>query len=170
MRFKKPEKERIFMDKVKPNYCKKITVSGIGLDTDTLETTAGENKKGNIPVMRVYGRIDDAKTGQSQFNEYVRFSGEFESVNLIDGSVWRSRSLIVPEIAEQNLQDMYNQAGEGASIDFAVDVTVSYYESNKGGRKFRYGVTTVLDNSGGEDNLSKIRKQLPEPKTQKSKK
>lgn len=148
---------------VTPNYVKKITVSTVGLDTKQLEEIASENK-GNIPVVRVFGRVDSMENGQSQFNSFIRFRGEMEAVNLIDGTIWRSRATILPEIAEQNLQDIVSKADEGASIDFALDITVSYYDSTKGGNKFRYGVTTVLDSGKAEDPLAKMRASLPAPK------
>lgn len=145
-------------------YPKKITTKFCHLDTETLEEYAEANgKKKPAPVLTVFGRVRKSATEQSTYGPYQRYSGEFEAINLVDQTSHRSRVLILPEVAEQALDELIGQvqrANPEALVEFGLTVTVEYYDNpNKSGTKFRFGVSP-LGKPSDDDALGEIGKRL----------
>jgi len=146
-------------------YPKKITPSTIGLKTADLEKVAAEKgKQKPVVVMRTYGRVSKMENGQTAFGSFIKFQGEFEAVNLLDESIHRSKTLILPACAETCLLEQIGAAKQDSkellAVEFGLDITVEYYKNaTLKGTEFRWGVRP-LNEPSGEDSLSKLGQQF----------
>jgi hypothetical protein len=150
----------------------KITLKTVGIDDP--ESLVLTGKKKNIPAMRVYGLLRTATEKITDIGKSMTLTGDFEAVNLQTGEVFKSGKAYLPTIAEGPICEMLFQAqatDPKASVKFALDVTVSYFESKfPKGAKYTWGVTSLFDTPEDCDPLSEIRKMLPAPKATKEKK
>jgi len=148
----------------KKSYIKKLTCGTMGLDPRVLEDIAvkfGSTKKA---VLRVIGRVHGATPGNSDMGPYVKFTGDFQGINLIDRSVSRSKILILPGVAESFVMEGFDGAKASdpdAVLQFGLDILVEENKSTKGGRKYKYAVTPLTDNVG-KDALTLLTEQLGE--------
>jgi len=147
----------------------KITLKTVGIDDP--ESLVIPGKKKNVPVMRVYGLLRTATEKQTDIGKSMTLIGDFEAVNLITGEIYKSGKCYLPTIAEGPVTEMLFQAqakDPKASVKFALDVMVSYFESKfPKGAKYTWGVTSLFDTPEECDPLADIRKALPAPKVSK---
>lgn len=145
------------------DYAKKLTTKTVGLTPEKCEEIAKGQGSKAIPVVRVYGTVKKAEPKQSDLGPYSFFHGQFEAVNLVDGHKVRSTSLIVPAVAEPLLNDALagekEANGDAATLTFGLDITVLENLSQKGGWKFKFGVT-ALKGSEQKDPLDMLGEQL----------
>ena len=153
-----------------PEYVRKITTATIGLLPKAMTAIACDEKTGGNPVavMRVYGTVNSVKDGVTQFGPFTSFQGEFEAINLISTKKYRSKTLIVPDLATQMLSDSLSEAkasSADATIQFGIDITVAENKSGKGGTLYKWGIVAVKqpDFKGENDALSIFGKSLGEP-------
>jgi len=145
-------------------FPKKITTASMGFTTRQLEVVAEENQPKAVPVLRVWGIISSKSAGHSQFGTFLKFTGEIAAQNLINGEEARSQALILPSCAETVVTSLFDQAAkDDSTAQIALEVTVSFNNSAKGGTKFAYGVKPLIDYKG-EDALAEMAKKLPAPK------
>jgi len=153
-----------------PTYLKKITTATIGLSPKAMNAIATDEAMADkMParVMRVYGTVRGQKKGTSNFGPWIGFLGEFESVNLIDGKKFRSKTLMLPSVGEMALSDALDEAkskNPDAFIEFGLDVIVEKNESSKGGWEFKYGIIPLKspEFQGESDTLAILGKSLGE--------
>lgn len=130
------------------SYVKKIAMASVGLTPRGCEDLLNANGKKKTVVVRIYGRAMDMKADATDIGPFIKFTGEFEAVNLIDKTKYRSKVLILPSVAEQFLGDAVTSIKEddpNAVAQFGLDITVEENRSNKGGYKFKYGVQPLID-------------------------
>lgn len=152
-----------------PNYLKKISTGTVGLAPKQMNVIATDEKFAGkpVPVMRVYGTARGTKKGTSNFGPYIGFLGEFEAINLCDGQKYRSKTLLLPSLAEQMLADSLDEAkskSPDAFIEFGLDVTAEKNVSAKGGWEFKWGIKPLKQPEflGETDSLSKLGQSLGE--------
>lgn len=151
---------------IEKQYPKKITVRTVHLDTADCEAIA-ENlgKKKPVSVLRVGGSIEKAESQTSHLGTYMKYTGRFAALNLTENIEYRSKVMILPAVAESALQDLIDKVKKDdneAQIEFALDITLEYYNNpNTEGTRFRYGVKPLRD--PGEDSLSKLLQSFGEP-------
>ena len=151
-------------------FPKKISTATMGFSTRDLEAIAAASPDDVIPVMRVWGIVSGAVPGTSQFGSYVKFTGEIAALNYISGEEARSQALLLPSVAEAVVSSLFTKAQKaGGTAQIAVDITVEFNDSAKGGTKFRYGVRPLIEYKA-EDALSEMAKSLPAVKLLKVKK
>ena len=145
-------------------FPKKISVATMGFSTKELEEIAAAKKDGKpVPVVYVWGTIQDRKPGVSQFGNYVKFTGQIAAINLSTKEEARSSELLLPTIAEKVVDDLFSQAAkDGGIAQIALEITVTENKSTKGGTKFSYGVKPLIDIKS--DALTDMLKKLPAPK------
>lgn len=129
----------------------------------TVKTVCGKFEKPSkaSKLMTVYGLANEAKADSSDYGDYVRFKGNFEAVNLATGEVFKSGSMILPEIAEQILSGALS--GEDVNgVQFALEIGIKPSTSPVG---YDYSVKPVID-TGENDPLADLRGKLslPAPK------
>lgn len=139
------------------NYSRKISTSTIGLFTRELEDIAAKAKGKAVPVSRIYGIVRNSEPGQTDIGPYIKFSGEFEAINLVNRSVHRAKTLVLPAVAESFVNESLQAAkaeSPDASVTIGMDITVTEHKSAKGGTKFKYGVSPLT--SPGNDPLTEL--------------
>jgi hypothetical protein len=138
----------------KTEIVKKITVKAVsgGLEKPEKPT----------PIMTVYGLLTDSKPDHSDYGDYIRFSGNFEAVNMSNGEHFRSGRLILPGIAEGLLQGALEQEGV-ESVQFALEIGIKPSKSPVG---YDYTVKPLIETSEN-DPLADMRGKLslPSPET-----
>ena len=145
-------------------FPKKITTSSMGFETRQLEQVAADNQPKAVSVLRVWGIVSGKAPGTTQFGSYLKFSGEIGAINLITGEEARSQALILPSCGEIVVNSLFEQAAkDGSTAQIALEITVTYNNSAKGGTKFAYGVKPLIEFKG-DDALATMAKQLPAPK------
>jgi hypothetical protein len=144
-------------------FLKKVTTATMGFTTHSLEEIAAASQPKTVSVLRIWGIVSGREVGQSQYGQYMKFKGEIGALNLVDGAEARAQSVLFPQIAETVVNSLFDKsAKEGGSAQFALEITVEFNSSQKGGTKFRYGVKPLIEFKG-EDALSTMAKQLPAP-------
>lgn len=144
------------------SYVKKITMASAGFTPRACEDLLAQNKQKKTTVLRIYGRCAEAKADSTDIGPFIKFSGEFEAVNLVDRTKYRSKTLILPQIAENFLDDAIQSvksSDPNAIAQFGLDITVEENRSTKGGYKFKYGVQPLID-APKKDALSMIGESL----------
>lgn len=121
------------------NVVSKITVASIGAQPKPHSVEEGEKRA----ICVFYGEARSSKIGQTQFGDFLKFSGNFGAVNMKTGERFRSGSLILPAIME-NILDSAIKETEGA-VQFAIEVGVKY--SEKGNTGYEYTVRPLLEPS-----------------------
>jgi len=145
-------------------FPKKITTKSMGLSVHQLEQVAEQAQPKAVPVLRVWGIVSNRQDGSSQFGSYIKFSGEIAAMNLITGEEARSQALLLPAVGEAVVATLLDRAVKnGATAQVALEITVEYNNSAKGGTKFAYGVKPLMEFKG-DDALSEMAKSLPAPK------
>lgn len=145
---------------------RKITTSQCNLSTDVLNAYAESHKDAVTPVLRVYGGIRSSKLGKSAYGEYFVFEGQFEAVNLITNTAYRSKKLILPDVGAEALQvllDNVKAKDKEAMGQFGMDVCITYNaaSSNRANStKFRWSCKPLIDIKTEGDYLSKLGKSF----------
>lgn len=144
-------------------FLKKVTTATMGFTTRGLEAIAEASKPKTVSVLRVWGIVSGREPGTSQFGNYMKFKGEIAALNLASGEEARSQSLLLPQIGETVVNSLFDKAAkDGGTAQVALEVTVEFNDSQRGGTKFRYGVKPLIEPKG-EDALTIMAKQLPVP-------
>jgi len=164
-------------------YLKKITVAALGVGGTDAERIAQEN--GPTPIMRVYGRVKSQTEESSAIGPYLKFHGDFEAVNCVNGEKARAQNLILPEVAAGVVSGVLEAANAGGTepgsasmgAQFGLEVLTLPHASAKGGFKFKYGVRSLLkEGTAPKDPLTLLGEQfepvklLTEQKSDKGKK
>jgi hypothetical protein len=121
------------------NVVSKITVASVGAQPKPHSIKEGEKKA----VCVFYGEARDSKIGQTQFGDFLKFTGNFGAVNMETGERFRSGTLILPAIME-NILDSAIKETEGA-VQFAIEIGVKH--SANGNTGYEYTVRPLLEPS-----------------------
>lgn len=153
------------------NYVKKLSIaSAAAIPSDFKLKENGFA----MPLMRVYGQVEGTDTGVSQFGPWTAFIGNFKGVRLEDGEVFRSKKLLVPELAEMALTDGLENSEEGAILEFALEIGIrrtirKNAQDVEVGAGYEYTMKPLIEIDEAVDPLSalesKVLAALPAPKT-----
>lgn len=140
-------------------YVKKLTMKGIVPDLSEQEI------KKPTPLAHIFGVARKFKNDRTTYGDFIRFYGSFEAVNVQDGTVQKSGSMILPPIAENLLAGGLAQEGTEA-VEFAFEIGVKPSKSPVG---YDYTVKPLVENRD-TDPLAALReasqqaqKALPAP-------
>ncbi len=125
---------------------KKITVKGVVGDRIAKPEKA-------VALCHIYGVCNGFKAGQTQYGNFVKFSGRFEGMNLETGEVQASGALILPGIAENLLAGV---VGENESVEFAFEIGIKPSKSPVG---YDFTVKSLIEHRGS-DPLASLRDQV----------
>lgn len=106
------------------SLAKKITLKGVVGDLEELIKGKKEGEK--VIIMNVYGICDSHSVEETQYGPFVRFKGQFEAVNLLDNTVTRSGTMILPDVAADLLHSaLISRQGESVQFGFGVGLKAS---------------------------------------------
>lgn len=106
-------------------YKSKITIKDIGCDPKKVAVV----ESGSLPLARIYGVVHNVTAKESKTiagNIEVAFIGEFEAINLQDGSVHRSSRLYLPNGISQVMECTLAKIkanDEKATTEFAFEIS-----------------------------------------------
>lgn len=118
-------------------------------------------------LVHIFGRAERVNEGSTTYGIFHKYKGTFEAVNLKTGEVYRSSSLLLPEIADgillpemiargatlgkEKTAKTPEEAGEPVSkdaqpVDFALAIGVVPQESkDESGRGYQYSVRPLME-------------------------
>jgi len=117
-----------------------------------------------VKLYTVFGQATSYKTGESNYGEWVSFSGTFEAVNNND-DVFRSNVVFIPEPMQSMLRDAIDSGAE--LVEFGLVVSAKKREDLD--RGYEYIISPTIE-VASTDALSSIRAialshhDAPEPK------
>lgn len=147
-------------------------------------------------LVHIFGRAERVNEGSTTYGIFHKYKGTFEAVNLKTGEVYRSASLLLPEIADgillpemlargatlgkEKTAKTPEETGEPVSkdahpVDFALAIGVVPQESkDESGRGYQYSVRPLME-AATADPLASLRAvsqeaqqlALPAPQTEK---
>ena len=174
------------------NFINKITNVKIGVTKEMVQD-AIKKEKSEILAYRVYGRAQGFEIVSTDNGESNKYLGEFEAVNALTGEVFRSKSLYLPGLASDILEDQLTNANdkdpsettvkretkrgtvEGRvlkfekQIEFGMDITASPSTSATG---YEWGAKPIIETKQ-EDPFKALKgkiqaKPLPKPVQKKA--
>lgn len=138
-------------------YVSKLTIATLGCIPAAVKAEAS----GKLAIARLFGKADDVKyqpnkdTGET----YTFFAGNFEGINMQDGTVLRSAKLFLPkgisEIVETAIKTAKSK-DEKNQIAFAFEIR-AVKASNPAGYSYE---AVALKDPHAEDELAAMRTQL----------
>lgn len=153
-----------------PKILPKLALKSMGAQPNKGSIEPGQEKR----LAAIYGTVSHHESIQTTFGDSERFRGDFEGVNIETGEIFRSGSMFLPAIVEDMMIEALDAAGEGAKIEFALEIGATYSEKGNTGYAYTVRPLRKLQES---DALRAIReevaghlKALPAPAaTEKSK-
>lgn len=83
-------------------FLRRITIRNVGLKVSDVRALANKGEGAVVPLLRIAGYTTWAQEGQTDKGSFTRLLGEFQAVNLTDGTVYQSGQTILPSfIADQ---------------------------------------------------------------------
>lgn len=151
-----------------PSFPKKLTTKACGFDAVSLNALVEKNgKKGTLPILRIVGNINDIEVGTSTFGEWTKFVGEHYAVNLADGSEYKSRKLMLPEVGADLLNSelkLVKSEDKNNSLNYALEVGVKYRKPvTEKDNCYEFTITSLIE-SKQKDPLKTLMDSLPKPK------
>lgn len=148
-------------------FPKKITTTTAGFRVTMCEELAEKyGKKGPAKVLQVYGTISKTETDSNSFGDYTKFIGNHAAINLVDNVMYRSKNLILPEVAQTALMDLvaaHQAKGTNEPCAYGLFITIEYYEpKNPKSTKFTWGVEPVIRDDSA-DPLAALADQMGTP-------
>jgi hypothetical protein len=149
---------------------RKITVKTVtGGVTDELFAQLVASPKDPIPMMKVWGIATRMKPGSSDYGTYVKFNGQFRAVNIADGAIFRSSTMLLPKFLEDDLAGIIGVGaadGKTPQVEFGFELSVKYDKTSA--TKYVYMAENIVE-AQDTDQLMKLDslvlgKALPAPK------
>lgn len=125
----------------KAQIVNKISIKNMSLNVKALVKKM-ENGE-SLPILAVLGSASGLKTGESQFGTWVKLTGTFGAVDLIneDAEAFRSANLFLPDIALDMVVGAL-QAIESGSVNLGFELSVIADDTVNIG--YRYGVRELM--------------------------
>lgn len=89
---------------------RKLTIKTAGFDIPAVKAALGDNKTADL--LKIAGFTTEARPGQTDKGEYVKFIGTFRAVNLQTGEAYESATAIFPSFIAETLAAALAQSQE----------------------------------------------------------
>lgn len=97
------------------------------------------------PIIRVFGIASGIRTGQSNFGDWVAFTGDFGAINLESGEAYRGPQVFIPQPAQGMLEAALSKS---ENVEFAFEIGVK--PSKKGSMGYEYTVRPIKEASDSD--------------------
>ena len=94
---------------------RKLTIKTAGFDTTAVKAALGDNKTADL--LKVVGITTEARPGQTDKGEFIKFGGQFRAVNLQTGELFESATAIFPNFIADSLAAALAQSQE---VEFGI--------------------------------------------------
>lgn len=160
------------------NVLRAIKLSKMGLSADALSAAIADG--GTPTVAIIVGEVASVLHREGDLGGYVEFAGEFQSENKLNGERYRAAKMFLPSLAESSILGMLGisladlMSGERVALDAPITVAVSLgvekNTSNKGGSKYAYTCSPLIE-PREDDRLNSLmeqaQKQISAPEKKK---
>lgn len=92
------------------------------------------------PIIRVFGIASGIRTGQSNFGDWLAFTGDFGAINLETGEAYRGPQVFIPQPAQGMLEAALQKA---ETVEFSFEIGLK--PSKKGTLGFEYTVRPIKE-------------------------
>jgi hypothetical protein len=142
------------MNATNVNITRKITLKNCGATQKALKEAVSKLKDGEMTAaLRVFGIATGYKPGQTDKGEYLLLIGEFNALNLLDGSRYSAGKAILPNFIAENFQPVLDKNG---SAEFALEILVQRSDTSVTGYQF---VARPLIESRASDRMAELAAQ-----------
>jgi len=124
---------------------RKMTLKSLGLTETALKGLVDAANGRNVPVANIVGKITGSKPGQTQFGEYVKFSGQFYGVNLDTGEAFEASTCLLPNFISDTLIGALDKSDE---VEFGIQVGISEANTDKG---YAYTCRPLMESKPSEE-------------------
>lgn len=107
-------------------YLRRITIRNCGLTVPIVRAAAQKAEGETVPLLRIAGYTTEAQHGQTDKGEFTRLIGEFQAVNILDGTVYQAGQTILPSFIADQLAAALRVSAE---IEMALEIGVQADES-----------------------------------------
>ena len=148
------------------NLIKKMSCKTVCGDVKKLAREQLVDGVKTVAIMRVIGVAQGMVTGTGDNGDWVSFKGGFEGTNLIDGAVYKSGKLFLPEVAEDLVVAALNTEGNEA-VNLAFDISI--LEDAASATGYVYTATPLMEVEENDpiEQLKKTMQLPPLPTTPK---
>jgi len=94
---------------------RKLTIKTAGFDVSAVKAAIGDNKTADL--LKIAGITTEARPGQTDKGEFVKFGGTFRAVNLQTGETFESATAIFPNFIAESLAAALAQSQE---VEFGI--------------------------------------------------
>jgi len=94
---------------------RKLTIKTAGFDTTAVKAAIGDNKTADL--LKVVGITTEARPGQTEKGEFIKFGGQFRAVNIQTGELFEASTAIFPNFIADSLAAALAQSQE---VEFGI--------------------------------------------------
>lgn len=94
---------------------RKLTIKTAGFDVANVKAALGENKTADL--LKIVGVTTEARPGQTDKGEFIKFGGQFRAVNLQTGEAFEASTAIFPNFIADSLAAALAQSQE---VEFGI--------------------------------------------------
>lgn len=151
------------------NYVSKLTISTLGCVPAMVKTLKPEDGS-KIAIARLYGKAAKVGYQEDKVNgvTHTFFAGNFEGINLQDGTVLRSGKMFLPKGISEVVENAIKTAqakDDKASISFAFEIR-AVKATNPAGYSYE---ASALKSPEAEDELAEMRNAIAQLPTHEQK-
>lgn len=120
---------------------RRVTLKNIGLTVKSVKGATQPLEDGeNAPLARIVGITTMSETGQTDKGEFIRLHGDFQAINLIDGTKFSSGQCILPSFIAVQLVAALKTSPE---VEFALEIGAKADEESVTG--YQYTVKPLIE-------------------------
>jgi hypothetical protein len=94
---------------------RKLTIKTAGFDVTAVKAALADNKTADL--LKVVGITTEARPGQTEKGEFIKFGGQFRAVNLQTGELFEASTAIFPNFIADSLAAALSQSQE---VEFGI--------------------------------------------------
>ena len=94
---------------------RKLTIKTAGFDVTAVKAALADNKTADL--LKVVGITTEARPGQTEKGEFIKFGGTFRAINLQTGEVFEASTAIFPNFIADSLAAALAQSQE---VEFGI--------------------------------------------------
>lgn len=147
---------------------KKLTVAGMGFDSDTLQDLVEQNPK-ETKILNVLALVTNLKVEPSRLDPTktnTRFIGQFEATNLLTGEPGLFAEAFFPGVAESYVAGF--KGGMDGAVSLGFTITVEKDNAKNSAQGYKFGVIALVNKDADADPFKAFRNLLPAPASAKA--
>jgi hypothetical protein len=113
---------------------RKLTIKNCGLTVAGIKAAIEGLKNGEqTPLLKVVGKTNTARPGQTTLGTFIAFGGDFFAINLKTGEQFKSAKCILPNFIAEQLESALKDSD---SVEFALEIGAKVNDTSVTGYEF----------------------------------